>query len=156
MKYPMRRPRLVSEAASPVRLPRLRLMRPKEFTVKATLLLVSTLALIPILLSKDRNAGIIYTWFLIAVHLLAPLFILWGMKKENWRAMYGNPRTFWIRILGIVLLVLVLYFAAKGVRDPTMDGLFWGSLFAIWALHTAALALLHIRGRATASSCPFA
>lgn len=137
--------------------PAVRLAKPREFYIKSALLLVSTVALIPILLSKHALAAQIYLWALIIIHLAGPFLVFWGMKAENWKRMYAKPRTFWYRVVGIVSLLALLYLASKGLADASAtSGIFWASLFAIWALHTGALALLHIRGKATATSCPFA
>ena len=57
--------------------------------------------------------------------------------------------------MGIAFLVGLLYLASKGLQTSAQDFVFWGSLFAIWALHTLGLALLHVRGARENAVCPF-
>ena len=136
-----------------VAVPRLAFAKPRQFYWKSALLLVSTVALVPILLAKDGMWARIYLVLLVAVHILGPVIMLWG---ASWRQMMANPRTLALRTLGIAILLGLLVVASKGVQGGVQGTLFWGSLFSIWALHTGALALLHIRGREAATSCPFA
>jgi hypothetical protein len=133
--------------------PRISFAKPRQFYWKTALLAVSTIALVPILLAKSEVWARVYLVLLIAVHLVGPVIMLWG---ASWRQMASNPRTLALRALGVILLLGLLVLASKGVQDTTRGTLFWGSLFAIWALHTGALALLHIRGREASTSCPFA
>jgi hypothetical protein len=135
------------------------LAKPREFYLKSGLLLASTIALVPIMLLKDELWAKVYLVVLILLHLAGPFIVFWGMKPENWKRMwYGNRRTFWYRILSIAALLSLLALASRGLsgHKSLTSGIFWASLFGIWGLHTGALALLHIRGKATNTSCPFA
>lgn len=124
-----------------------------QFAWKSALLLATTVALIPILLMKNAWAAQVYLWVLVAVHVVGLIIIGVGVKRTH---IAPDRRGLVIRLVGITVLVGLLYLASKGLQTSAQDLLFWGSLFAIWALHTIGLALLHIRsGRETAAACPF-
>ncbi len=123
-----------------------------QFAWKVALLAVTTVALVPILLMKNEWAARVYLWVLIAVHLLGVVVILVGTKRHH---IAPDKRGLAIRLGAIFLLVGLLYLASKGLQGSTEGYLFWGSLFAIWLLHTAGLALLHIRGARENAVCPF-
>ena len=122
------------------------------FAWKVTLLAVTTVALIPILLMKNAWAAKVYLWVLVAIHVLGVFVILVGTKRQH---IAPDARGLAIRGIAIVILVALLYLASKGLQGSTEGILFWGSLFAIWLLHTAGLALLHIRGARENAMCPF-
>ncbi len=124
----------------------------RRFYWKLALLAVTTVALVPILLLKDQGWATLYLWSLVAVHVGGVVIVVLGVKRAQ---IAPDTRGLVIRLVAIALLVALLYLASKGLQDPTLGLVFWGSLFAIWALHTAGLALLHIRGRREASVCPF-
>lgn len=123
-----------------------------QFAWKATLLAATTVALIPILLSKNAIAATIYLWVLVAVHVLGLFIIGIGVKRHH---IAPDRRGLYSRLAGITALVALLYLASKGLQTSVEGWLFWGSLFAIWLLHTAGLALLHIRGKRENAMCPF-
>ncbi|MEK6985980.1 MAG: hypothetical protein AABX89_06335 [Candidatus Thermoplasmatota archaeon] len=140
------------EAANSSAGPRFQFTDRKTFYWKVGLLAATTVALIPILLWKHEMAATIYLVILAAIHVGGLFIVVKGVKKEQ---IAPNKRGLIIRIIGIVLLVVLLYLVSKGLQDPALGLLFWGSLFSIWALHTAGLALVHIRGRNEAAMCPF-
>jgi O-antigen/teichoic acid export membrane protein len=123
-----------------------------QFAWKVALLLGTTVALIPILLSKNQMAATVYLWVLVAVHLAGLAIIAVGVKRHH---IAPDGRGLAIRLVGIAILVGLLYLASKGLDGSVEGFVFWGSLFAIWALHTAGLALLHIRSGREAAACPF-
>jgi hypothetical protein len=132
--------------------PRLRFERRGQFAWKVGLLLATTLALIPILLSRNEMAATVYLWVLVGVHVAGLFIIGIGVKRHHTAP---DTRGLVIRLAGITVLVALLYLASQGLKSSVEGALFWGSLFAIWALHTLGLALLHIRGRREIAACPF-
>lgn len=124
----------------------------RQFLWKTALLAVTTLALIPILLYKSELAAVIYVVFLLVVHVAGLAVFLIGVRRED---IAPSRRGLWLRLAGIAAAVLLLGLAAEGLRNEIRSAVFWASLFAIWGLHTAALSLLHIRGRPVADACPF-
>lgn len=131
---------------------RLTFERRGQFAWKVALLAATTIALIPILLSKNEMAATIYLWVLVAVHVLGLFIIGIGVKRHH---IAPDKRGLYSRLAGITLLIALLYLASKGLQSSVEGWLFWGSLFAIWLLHTAGLALLHIRGKRENAMCPF-
>ena len=124
-----------------------------QFAWKTALLLATTVALIPILLLKSAWAAQVYLIVLVVVHVVGLGIIAVGVKRTH---IAPDRRGLVIRLVGIALLIGLLYLASKGLQTSAQDFLFWGSLFAIWALHTVGLALLHIRsGREMTAACPF-
>lgn len=123
----------------------------RTFYWKTGLLAATTLSLAPILLWKALMAAQVYLVALALVHVAGLTVIAVGAKRQD---IAPDRRGLAIRLVGILTLVALLGLAANGVTGTT--GLvFWGSLFAIWALHTAGLALLHLRGRREVQVCPF-
>ena len=123
-----------------------------QFAWKVALLAVTTVALIPILLSKNEWAAQVYLWILVAIHVVGLFIIGAGVKRHH---IAPDKRGLVIRLVGIAVLIGLLYLASKGLQTSAEGFLFWGSLFAIWLLHTAGLALLHIRGGRENAVCPF-
>ena len=123
-----------------------------QFAWKVGLLLVTTVALIPILLSKNEWAAQAYLWILVGIHIVGLFIIGVGVKRHH---IAPDKRGLVIRLVGIAILIALLYLASKGLQSSVEGWIFWGSLFAIWALHTLGLALLHIRGRREMAVCPF-
>lgn len=132
--------------------PRVTFERRGQFAWKVALLAATTIALIPILLMKNAWAAQAYLWILVVIHVAGLFIIGVGVKRHH---IAPDARGLVIRLVGIVLLVALLYLASKGLQTSVEGLLFWGSLFAIWFLHTAGLALLHIRGRRENAVCPF-
>ncbi len=132
--------------------PRVTFERRGQFAWKVALLLATTIALVPILLMKNAWAAQAYLWILVAVHVVGLFIIAIGVKRHH---IAPDTRGLVIRLTGILLLVALLYLASKGLQTSVEGVLFWGSLFAIWLLHTAGLALLHIRGKRENAVCPF-
>ena len=132
--------------------PRLTFERRGQFAWKVGLLAATTIALIPILLLKHEWAAQAYLWILVAVHVAGLFIIGIGVKRSH---IAPDTRGLVIRLTAIVLLVALLYLVSKGLQTSAEGLLFWGSLFAIWFLHTAGLALLHIRGKRENAVCPF-
>lgn len=132
--------------------PRLAFQRRGQFWLKSALLLATTLALVPILLWKDVLAAQVYLVALAVVHVAGLAVIAVGVRRHH---IAPDRRGLVIRLVGIAFLVALLWVASKGLSNPVEDVLFWGSLFAIWALHTIGLALLHVRSGREAAACPF-
>lgn len=132
--------------------PRVTFERRGQFAWKVALLAATTIALIPILLMKNAWAAQAYLWILVAIHVAGLFIIGVGVRRHH---IAPDTRGLVIRLVGIALLVGLLYLASKGLQSSAEGFLFWGSLFAIWALHTLGLALLHIRGKRENAVCPF-
>lgn len=135
----------------------LQFTRPRQFWWKTALLALTTVSLVPVLLYKDtllaEQAAVVYVIALVVVHLAGVVVIAIGVRRHQ---IAPDTRGLVIRLVGIAILVGLLYLAAKGITaNAVTDWLFWGTLFAIWALHTLGLALLHLRTRREASVCPF-
>lgn len=123
------------------------------FIGKSIFLLVTTLALIPVMMLQSALGGLIYVGFLVAVHVIGLAVFAYGLNAHNFGA---NRRGLIVRISGLVILTALLYLASKGLQAGLFSGVFWISLTAIWALHTAGAALLHLMPRRTSGSlCPF-
>lgn len=136
------------EAGAPAR--RLEFRHRARFVWKTTLLLVTFVALIPILLYRDVLGAKAYLWFLIVVHALGLVIFSWGVSRHD---IAPTTRGFVGRLAGLLTVAALLYLASKGLTSAVGSAVFWGSLFALWAIHTAGLLLLHLRGRGDA--CPF-
>jgi hypothetical protein len=136
----------------PATAPRVTFERRGQFAWKVALLAATTIALIPILLLKNAWAAQAYLWVLVVVHVAGLFIIGVGVKRHH---IAPDARGLAIRLVAILLLVGLLYLASKGLQSSAEGLLFWGSLFAIWFLHTAGLALLHIRGKRENAVCPF-
>lgn len=125
----------------------------RTFAWKTSVLLVATLASIPVLLYQSELGAKAYLVFLILVHAVGLTTFAWGVRRHDIaptrRGLYG-------RIAGLAFAILLLGFAEKGLRTEVGSAVFWWSLFAIWALHTSGLALLHLRSGAEDRACPFA
>lgn len=132
--------------------PRVSFERRGQFYWKTALLAATTISLVPILLAKQVVAAQVYLVALAFVHLAGLAIIAIGVKRQH---IAPDRRGLVIRLIGITALVLLLWLAAKGLRTSFGEFLFWGSLFAIWALHTLGLALLHVRSGREVAACPF-
>jgi hypothetical protein len=132
--------------------PRFYFTERRTFYWKVALLAATTVALIPVLLLKNTEWAAWYLWALAAVHVGGVVVVVVGVKRAQ---IAPDRRGLAIRLVAIALLVALLWLVSKGLTNPALDLVFWASLFAIWALHTAGLALLHIRGRREATVCPF-
>jgi hypothetical protein len=97
-------------------------------------------------------AATIYLWVLVVVHVLGLFIIGIGVKRHH---IAPDKRGLYSRLAVITVLIALLYLASKGLQSSVEGWLFWGSLFAIWLLHTLGLALLHIRGKRENALCPF-
>lgn len=124
---------------------------PVRFWWKTALLAVTTLALVPILLYQSELGAQVYLWFLVVVHVVGLGIFAWGVGRHD---IAPSTWGFAGRVIGLVVVSVLLYFVSKGLQGTVGGVLFWGSLFAIWALHTGGLALLHLRG-ARETTCPF-
>lgn len=153
MKYAVPGPPTVDGTTAPASARGLTFERRGQFYWKSALLLATTVALVPILLWRHELAATVYLWFLVAVHVAGLGIIAIGVKRSH---LAPDRRGLAIRLVGIAVLVALLYLASKGLEEPAAGLLFWGSLFAIWALHTLGLALLHVRSGREAAACPFA
>ncbi len=123
------------------------------FWFKAGLLLATTVALVPILAWQHVLGATIYVGFLVVVHVVGLVIFAVGLR----RAHFGTSlRGILIRIGGLAMLIGLLYIASKGLSHNFGSMVFWVSLVAIWALHTAGVAMLHLMPeRRTGSFCPF-
>lgn len=125
----------------------------RMFLWKAGLLLISTVALIPILALQSDLGAKIYLAFLIIVHVAGLAIFAKGLRRKHFGT---TARGLAIRLSGLVALTALLYAASKGLGDFG-SAMFWFSLFAIWALHTIGAAVLHLmpEQRESDSLCPF-
>lgn len=136
--------------ADPV--PRLVFTDRRTFWWKTALLAATTVALIPILLWQDALAATIYLWALVVVHVAGVVVVAIGVRRHQ---IAPDGRGLAIRLAAIAVLVGLLYLASKGLDTEVGGAVFWASLFAIWALHTLGLALLHFRSGREQLACPF-
>ncbi len=123
-----------------------------RFVWKAIVLFVTIAAFIPILLYQHDLGVKWYLGFLVGVHVLGLIVFGWGVKKED-----IAPTKWGLigRLIGLASVGILLYFVSKGVTDTDAGSIiFWSSLFALWAIHTGGLLLVHLRGR-EGSNCPF-
>ena len=139
----------VEELAGPAGM---QFLRRRTFLWKTLLLGATTVSLVPVLLAKQVLAAQVYLVALVLVHVAGIVVIAVGVKRTH---IAPDRRGLVIRLVGIGLLIGLLALAARGLRSSAADLVFWGSLFAIWALHTLGLALLHIRSGREAAACPF-
>lgn len=116
---------------------------------KSALLLITTIALIPIILYQEKIWANAYVIFLIVVHAIGLIVFLWGVKARD---LLGKG--FAVRIGGLAILTALIYLASKGVQSSLESSIFWISLAGIWLLHTGGLFLLHVRGQRDLA-CPF-
>ncbi len=128
------------------------------FLWKTALLLVTTIALIPILAWQHEYAATAYVAFLVIVHVLGLGIFAWGVRKHH---IAPSRRGLVVRIVGLVVLTGLLLLASKGLSKDLTSAIFWISLTAIWLLHTVGVAMLHLRRRPAeqappAGLCPFA
>ncbi len=138
--------------ASPIHPEREAKRHRRLFIAKAVFLLLTTLALIPVLMLQSALGGAIYVGFLVAVHVVGLAVFVWGVRARD----MGVGRGLVIRIGGLVLLTALLYLASKGLQTGFASAVFWISLVAIWALHTAGAAMLHLMpSKHSDSLCPF-
>lgn len=138
------------EPAAPA--PRMVFSDRRTFWWKSGLLAATTIALVPILLWQHELAATIYLWALVLVHVGGIFVVAVGVRRHQ---IAPDRRGFWSRVAAIVVLIALLYLASKGLDTEAGGTLFWGSLFAIWALHTLGLALLHFRSHREHRMCPF-
>lgn len=125
----------------------------RQFALKTILIAVTTVAFIPILLYKAEMAAVIAIALLIIAHVAGAVVIAIGVKRHQ---IAPDRRGMVIRLVGLVVLVLLIWLAATGLSGHDLSSaVFWSALFAIWALHTIGLALLHLRSRREQSVCPF-
>ncbi len=123
-----------------------------KFWWKTTLLAMTTLLVVPILAWQHEAAATLYLAFLVAVHVAGIAVFAWGLRRDH---LAPTRRGLWIRIGGLVFFVTMLAWVAKGLQAGLASWLFWVSLFGVWAVHTAALLLMHVRTRGEIAACPF-
>lgn len=123
--------------------------RPKALLWKTVLLAASTLAFVPVLLSKSAMAGAIYVAALVAVHVIGLVVIVAASGKSLW----ADKRGLLWRLGGIALLSVLLAIVGKGLTTTT-GALFWGTLILVWALHTVGAVIFHVRGDPRACPIP--
>ena len=120
---------------------------------KTLLLLATTAAFIPILLWRDELAGTLYVGALAAVHVAGLAVFVWGIRRHD---IAPTRRGFWVRLLALAVLLVLLSFAAGGLKAGAESIVFWLSLAAVWLLHTGGLLLVHVRTRREILACPYA
>ncbi len=138
-----------TETAAP---PRVEFRNRARFWWKTFILAATTIALIPILLWQNELAATIYLWALVAIHVIGLAVFIVGVSKED---IAPSTWGFAGRIIGLVTVGVLLYIVSKGLQTPASGAVFWISLFLIWAVHTAGLLMLHLRG-SKETKCPFA
>ncbi len=109
---------------------------------KTLILAVTTLGMIPVLLWRSELAAKIYLLLLVFIHVAGLVVLAWGVKRHH---IAPTRRGLTGRLIGLAVLIALLAFAAKGIQDPTTGALFWASLFAVWALHSAGVIMMHVR-----------
>lgn len=124
----------------------------RKFYWKVAILLVTTVALVPIMLYKDQLWSGIYLVFLAIVHVGGIVVIVVGTKRHQIAPTRSG--LLW-RLAALAVILALLGLLASGVNTSVASFTFWGSLFAIWALHTGGLAILHIKGQRENALCPF-
>lgn len=131
--------------------PRFAFRKKAQFAWKVFTLLATFVALIPILYFQTELGAAVYLWFLVIVHVLGLVVFAVGVKKED---IAPSAWGFYGRLIGLAVTAGLLYWVSQGLNSQFGSVAFWWSLFGIWAIHTAGLALLHIRGRHE-TTCPF-
>jgi hypothetical protein len=121
--------------------------KPRQFAWKIALLAAVTLALAPVLLWKHALAAQLYLGLLVAVHLAALVVFAAGVRRRDLAPSWFG--FFW-RATGLAVMVALL----MSIRLVPDSPWFWPSLAGIWGLHTAGLALLHVRA-VEGAGCPF-
>ena len=119
----------------------------RQFAWKTALLAAITLALVPVMLSKHALAAQVYLGALVFIHVVVLAVFVRGVKKED---IAPSPFGLFWRLVGLLVMVALLMMVRVDPDSPW----FWGSVAAIWGLHTAGLALLHVRAKEGAG-CPF-
>lgn len=132
--------------------PRVEFRNRAKFWWKTFILAATTIALIPIMLWQHELAATIYLWALVIIHVIGLAIFIVGVSRED---IAPSTWGFVGRLIGLVTVGVLLYILSKGLQTPTAGALFWISLFLIWAVHTAGLLMLHLRGSGE-TSCPFA
>lgn len=141
----LRRQNEVDEVASRS----LYLAAPKSLLWKSLLLLVATLAFVPILLLKHELAGAIYVAALVVVHVVGLVVIV----AKSGGAWWQDKRGLGWRLGGIAVLTVLLSIVGKGLVGST-GIIFWATLGLIWLLHTAGALIFHLRGDPRACPIP--
>lgn len=113
-----------------------------QFYWKIALLGVTTIALIPILYFEHELGAKVYLWFLVIVHLLGLVLVFWHVDKED---IAPDRRGLVGRTMGLITMGVLLYFVSKGIGTGLGSTIFWFAFFASWLIHTAGVALMHIR-----------
>lgn len=131
--------------------PRIEFRNRARFWWKTGLLAVTTVALIPILLLQSEVAATIYLWTLVVIHIIGLAVFIIGVSKED---IAPSTWGFVGRLIGLVVVGGLLYLVSKGLQTDVGSAIFWVSLFLIWAVHTAGLLMLHLRGSGE-TKCPF-
>jgi hypothetical protein len=121
--------------------------KPKEFAWKTALLAITTVAIAPVVLWKDALAAQVYLGALVVIHVGALVVFARGVQKKD---IAPTPFGLFWRVTGLAVMIALLA-TIKLVPDSPW---FWPTLGAIWALHTAGLALLHVRAK-DGVGCPF-
>src|SRR5688572_6217770 len=93
--------------------PRFTFQRRGQLAWKVGLLLATTIALIPILLSKSGMAAKAYLWILVGGHVAGLSIIAAGVKRHH---IAPDTRGLLIRLAGISIRVARLYPASKGLQ----------------------------------------
>lgn len=121
--------------------------KPKQFAWKTALLAIVTVALAPVVLWRHELAAQVYLGALVVIHVGALVIFVRGVQRKDIApSAFG---LFW-RATGLAVAVALL----ASLRLVPDSPLFWPTLVGIWAVHTAGLALLHVRAKEGAG-CPF-
>ena len=145
--------RMESPVATEPGAPAFSFTRGRQFFWKTLLLGATTVLFVPVLLYRDVLWAKVSLLALIAVHVAGGVVIAVGNKRHH---IAPDRRGLAIRLIGITALALLIWLAAQGLDTSLGPLVFWSALFAIWALHTLGLLMLHVRSRRESAACPFA
>ncbi len=140
------------EAARRAEKPRFAFGERSKFWWKTSLLAATTLLVVPILAWQHEAAATLYLAFLVFVHVAGIAVFAWGLRRDH---IAPTARGLWVRAGGLVFFIAMLAWVAKGLQTGLSSWLFWLSLFGVWAVHTAALLMMHVRSPNEMAACPF-
>jgi hypothetical protein len=119
----------------------------RQFAWKTTLLAAVSLGLGVVVLSKEAVVAQLYLGLLVAVHVAG--LAMFAIKVDRRDIAPSRFGLLW-RATGLAVMLALLTL----IRLQPDSAVFWPSLGAIWAIHTAGLSVLHLRA-VEGAPCPF-